>query len=259
MNTRNGVRFVFILILTLFVTSLSCSLVSATSRDLKLNPSEIHIREFFQGASMTITASVPPQALYIIEIKGESHAQELLRKGRRGGLWMNVGEVKVRAAPSLYLMLTSETGDLLKKDIGPDFGYAALKKVITFSGQLPKNVSDMLFEQFLKLKENQGLYGIFPGAIKVKGKGTEGQKIEGKVDLPCNITPGSYQVILSVVRDSKLLEQEITEFTVEMKGLPELLSTLAFEHALFYGCLAVIIAIVFGFLMGFVFGGKGAH
>ena len=259
MNTRDGVRFVFVSILALFIMSLSCSVVLATSRDLKLNPSEIHIREFFQGAPMTITATVPPQGLYIIEIKGESHAQELLRKGRRGGLWMNVGEVKVQSAPSMYLMLTSETGAALKKDMGSDFGYTAIKKAISFSGQLPKTGSDILFEQFLKLKETQGLYGIFPGAIKVKGTGTEGDKIEGKIDLPCNITPGAYQVILSVVKDNKLLEQEITEFTVEMKGLPKLLSSLAFEHALFYGSLAVIIAIVFGFLMGFIFGGKGAH
>ena len=259
MNTRNGVRFVFVSILALFIMSLSCSVVLATSRDLKLNPSEIHIREFFQGAPMTITATVPPQGLYIIEIKGESHAQELLRKGRRGGLWMNVGEVKVQSAPSMYLMLTSETGAALKKDMGSDFGYTAIKKAISFSGQLPKTGSDILFEQFLKLKETQGLYGIFPGAIKVKGTGTEGEKIEGKIDLPCHIAPGSYQVVLSVVKDNKLLEQGISDFTVEMKGLPKLLSSLAFEHALFYGSLAIIIAIVFGFLMGFVFGGKGAH
>ncbi len=259
MNKINGVRVGLILILACLLTSLAVPTAFAASRDLRLTPSEIHIRETFQGAPMSITATVPPQSLSIIEIKGESHKQELLRKGRRGGLWMNVGEVEVQAAPSMYLMLTNESGAILKKDIGANFGYAALKKIILFSGELPKAGANVLFEQFLQLKESEGLYGIFPGAIKVKETNSEGAKIEGNINLPSNIAPGTYQVVLSVVKDEKLLEQEITEFTVEMKGLPKLLSSLAFEHALLYGSLAVIIAIVCGFLMGFVFGGKGAH
>ena len=96
MITRHGVRFVFASITAVFIMSLSYSLALASLLDLKLDPSEIHIREFFQGAPMTITATAPPKSLYVIEIKGESHALELLRKGRRGGLWMNVGQVKVQ-------------------------------------------------------------------------------------------------------------------------------------------------------------------
>ena len=138
MNKINGVRVGLILILACLLTSLAVPTAFAASRDLRLTPSEIHIRETFQGAPMSITATVPPQSLSIIEIKGESHKQELLRKGRRGGLWMNVGEVEVQAAPSMYLMLTNESGAILKKDIGANFGYAALKKIILFSGELPK-------------------------------------------------------------------------------------------------------------------------
>jgi Putative transmembrane protein (Alph_Pro_TM) len=259
MNKINGVRIGLVFILACLLTNLAVPTAFAVSRDLRLTPSEIHIRETFQGAPMSITATVPPQSLSIIEIKGESHKLELLRKGRRGGLWMNVGEVNVQAAPSMYLMLTNESGAILKKDLGANFGYAALKNIIRFSGKLPKTGTDVLFEQFLQLKESEGLYGIFPGAIKVNETNSEGVKIEGNINLPSNIAPGTYQVVLSVVKDEKLLEQEITEFTVEMKGLPKLLSSLAFEHALLYGSLAVIIAIVSGFLMGFVFGGKGAH
>ena len=30
-----------------------------------------------------------------------------MRKGRRGPLWMNVGEIKVQDAPSLYLVMST--------------------------------------------------------------------------------------------------------------------------------------------------------
>ena len=49
------------------------------------------------------------------------------------------------------------------------------------------------------------------------------------------------------------------EFHVAMKGLPRILSSLAYRHGVIYGLLAVLIAIVTGFAMGFIFKGKGAH
>jgi len=49
----------------------------------------------------------------VIEITGQTAAEHLMRKGRRSGLWMNVGEVEVEGAPSLYLA-ASTTAPLLK-------------------------------------------------------------------------------------------------------------------------------------------------
>ena len=39
----------------------------------------------------------------MVEITGPTAAEHLMRKGRRGGLWMNVGELEVQGAPSVYL------------------------------------------------------------------------------------------------------------------------------------------------------------
>lgn len=259
MKTRNSVRVAYVVVFGFLLIGLLCSTVSAVSLDIKLQPPEIKIGETFRGAPMSIMATVPPENLYIIEIKGESHTHNLLRKGRVAGLWMNVGEIKVQAAPSMYLALTNKSGPSLDKELGTSFGYASLKKTIHFLGKADKSERDLLLDQFLKLKKSQGLYNIFPGAIRVKETGTEGSKIQANVNLPCNIAPGSYQVVLSVVKDNKLIEQEITEFQVKLTGLPKVLSSMAFEQPLLYGSLAVIIAIVCGFLMGFIFGGKGAH
>ncbi|MCX5872608.1 MAG: TIGR02186 family protein [Deltaproteobacteria bacterium] len=259
MNIHNSAQRYLALSLAVFLTGFVSATALASSRDLMVTPSEVHIRETFQGASISISATVPKQSLSILEIKGESHPLRLLRKGRRGGLWMNVGEVQVKAAPSLYLMLTSGSGDFLQKDIGADFGYPALKKTVQFSGKTPKSGTDVLFEQFLKLKESEGLYGIFPGAIHVKETGVEEDRIQSDAHLPTNIAPGTYQVALSIVKDGKLLEQQITKFTVKMSGLPQLLLSMALEHSMLYGSLAVVIAILSGFIMGFVFKSKSAH
>jgi uncharacterized membrane protein YraQ (UPF0718 family) len=44
-----------------------------------------------------------------------------------------------------------------------------------------------------------------------------------------------------------------------MVGFPAWLAALAYEHGAAYGVLAVVIAIVTGFAMGFIFKGGGGH
>jgi hypothetical protein len=44
-----------------------------------------------------------------------------------------------------------------------------------------------------------------------------------------------------------------------MVGFPAMLTTLAYEHGATYGILAVIIAIMTGFAIGFLFKGGGGH
>ncbi len=233
-------------------------LFAETPLVLRVTPDYLHVRETFQGASVNVSAKIPKGAAAVIEVKGVAHDVHLLRKGRRGGLWMNVGDVQVHKAPSLYLLMSTDAGLPSRSDVDSPWGYGALRKTIQFSGSVPKGGPDALFEQLLRLKESEGLYGVFPGTLKLAQAGDHGT-VQGSINLPSNIAPGNYQILLSVLNSGKLLDQKSVDFSVEMKGLPALFASLAHQHALAYGLLAVGIAIVTGFVMGFVFKGKAAH
>ncbi len=234
------------------------SLFAATPLDFRVTPDYLHVRESFQGASVNVSAEIPKGASAVIEVKGRTHDVHLLRKGRRGGLWMNVGDVHVRKAPSLYLMMSTDAGIPGRSDVDAPWGYSALRKTVQFEGSVPKGGPAVLFEQLVRLKESQGLYGVFPGALKLTQTGDHAT-VQGTIRLPSNIAPGNYQILVSVLNSGKLLAQKSVDFPVEMKGLPALFDTLAHQHALLYGLLAVSIAILTGFVMGFVFKGKAAH
>ena len=77
--------------------------------------------------------------------------------------------------------------------------------------------------------------------------------------LPTNTRPGTYKVCLSVIQDGKVVSHACTDLTVAMVGFPALLASLAYQHGAAYGVLAVVIAIVTGFAMGFLFKGGGGH
>jgi hypothetical protein len=233
------------------------SVATCAVEKLKVSPSSLAISEFFDGSGITVSAAIPKGEDAIIEFRGPALKDKLMRKGRRGGLWMNVGEVDVEDAPSLYLFLSTDKKVLSSSN--SEWGYPALQKQVKFSSSKPGEESSELFQQFLKLKEHGGLYGVYPGSIRVLAASGDRSAIEGRLQLPGKISPGNYQICLYVLNKGSLADKKCVDFPVTMEGLPSILASLAHSHATLYGLLAVFIAIVTGFVTGFVFKGKGAH
>jgi Putative transmembrane protein (Alph_Pro_TM) len=226
---------------------------------LAIEPRRLPITESFHGGRVSVSAEIPKGSQAVLEFKGPAHPTELVLKGRRWGLWMSVGELTVDHAPSLYLVTSTDPKLASKKGPEDRWGYGALREQVKFSGKIPKAGEAFLFEQFLKLKESQGLYGIFPGALKVVDTHGQVVRVEGHFTLPGNIRPETYQVNLCVLNNGKIVERRSAEFPVEMKRLAAFLVTLAYQHGTLYGLLAVFTAMATGFLMGHLFKSKRAH
>ncbi len=232
---------------------------AASPSNLQVLPNGLGVGESFQGAEIKVSAEVPAGSNAVVEFRGDAHEDRLLRKGRRGGLWMNVGEVTVINAPSLYLAMSTDPALVSNQDSESQWGYQALRKQMKFSGAIPKAGKDKLFQEFIKLKESEGLYRVLPGALKVAPTSADHARVEGQFWLPDKIPPANYKIHFLVLNNGKVVDEKTTGFPVEMQGMPAVLTALAFDHATIYGLLAVTIAILAGFIMGFAFKGKGAH
>jgi hypothetical protein len=230
----------------------------ATAADLLLSPSRINIGTFFDGAQVSLEAEIPSGAEAVVEVVGTIGHQALRRKGRRGGLWMSVGEIQIDHTPNLYLVMSSSPQIPALTGQASPWGFAALASRSQFSGALDSQEKERFFQEFIKLKESEGLFDTLPGVLKIKNSGG-GERVTGSFLLPAKVTPGSYQVRLSVVQDGTLLEQQTETIQVNMVGFPAMLASLAFEHGALYGLMAVAIAIATGFIMGFLFKDKAGH
>jgi Putative transmembrane protein (Alph_Pro_TM) len=231
----------------------------AASPEFQLVPRVLEIGAFFQGEAVTVTGSIPAGTEAIVEVLGRTGHETLMRKGRRGGLWMNVGEMDIKGAPSLYLVMSTSPDLLSASEAEVPWGFPAIKRHITLAGDLKANEQAEFQAQFLDLKESEGLYAALPGALKVSRAEGGRASLRGTFHLPANVKPDTYKVCLSVIRQGQVLDKQCNDFTVKMVGFPSLLSTLAYEHGAFYGILAVVIAIFTGFSMGYLFKGGGGH
>ena len=77
--------------------------------------------------------------------------------------------------------------------------------------------------------------------------------------LPATVKPGVYPVCLTVIQADKVVAKKCTDLKVAMVSFPAMLAAMAYNHSAAYGILAILIAIVTGFAMGYIFKGGGAH
>ncbi len=257
MRTSSAFPWMIISTALMLVALNAPSHAMAASQDIHVVPNKVHISALFRKATVSVSGNIPKNACATVELDGPAQDAHLVRKGRRGGLWMTVGEMTVHGAPSVYMWLSSPNSAACENP-PTSAGYESLKKSIEFKGDLPKQSVATVFDQFVKLKEAQGLYGVFPKGLKVVESGDHAS-VEGHFTLPESIVPGHYRVVLSATNNGKIVERESADLFVDMTGIPALLRTLAFHHAVWYGLAAVIIAILTGYIMGLLFTSKSAH
>jgi hypothetical protein len=233
--------------------------VRAESATLQVSPDVVEINSFYQGRNVAVTGTLPEGLGAVVEVMGPTTQQHFMRKGRRGPLWMNVGEISVTGVPSLYLVLSSAADLLAGSRINAAWGFPALIQQISLTGDVQENEQDKFKHQFLELKESEQLYGAWPGGLKLSPAGDGRQKVTGKFWLPSNIKVDTYKVCLTTVKEGQAVDRVCTDLPVQMVGFPAFFMTMAYQHAALYGLLAVLIAIVVGFIMGYLFKGGGGH
>jgi hypothetical protein len=231
----------------------------AADPGLKISPSTVQIGTFFNGQSVTVSGTIPAGAQAVLEVIGSSAEEHFMRKGRRGPLWMNVGEIKVQDAPSLYLVMSTAKELLTAAPPTATWGYRALENRIVFSGKIEPAERQEFLKQFIELKESEQIYASWPGDLKVAAVSGGASPVTASFPLPTNIRPGAYKVCLSVIADGKVVSNTCADLTVEMVGFPAMMAKLAYEHGAAYGVLAVVLAFVVGFALGFLFKGGGGH
>ncbi len=225
----------------------------AASSKLLVEPDLVRVRAFYNGATVNLSAEIPRGCSVIVEVTGRDIEEAVVEKVRRFGLWMNGGQIIVKGAPSLYLAMSNDPAPTTGAGVHSLWGYEPLKKRVSFSGHIKENEIDKLFKEFLQLKENLQLYGIFPGVLKISPSSGTRSTVQGSFELPSNVPPGSYQVSLSVTEKGQLLFRESVPLKVVMVGFPKFIFFMAKKHAVVYGLFAIAIAAMAGLAVGLVF------
>ena len=235
----------------------------AVTTGLSLEPSEVRAGMFFDGATFRVSALVPEGMAITISCVGNSESVTLNRKGKAFGIiWMNVGEVEFDNAPDLYLLhTTEELNDIAESSLLETLGvgYAALENQVTVKGAEGEEVR--FFREFVSLKESDGLYSFSEGAVEEEAVADGSVRVSTDLHLSPKTPPGEFQILIHGFHEGSGTLLGTAPLRVEQVGMAASIRTLAIEHGLSYGILAVVVAISVGLLTGVLFGlgTKKAH
>ena len=221
--------------------------------DLTVKPKVVRITSFFSGVRMHFTADIPPDTQAVLRIRGKRIESELMRKAQLWELWLNSGEVDIGNTPGLYIVLSSDPRLLSPSADNYPWGYAALEREARFRGRIKASEDLFVFNEFVRLKEKDELYHLYPGGLTITPIGDGRRQVRAEVPLPSRLKPGLYRVALWIVRNGRTTDRLDASFEVRREGVTKFLNALAMKHGVFYGFLAVALAMVVGMLTGFVF------
>ena len=233
--------------------------------ELTIDPSEVKAGMFFDGASVHVSVVVPGEMGIAMSLVGTEAPVTLNRKGKALGLiWMNVGEVEVSGAPNLYLLNTSASlHDLglpmIRDAVG--VGYESLEDRVSLEVPDGPQGGEDLFGEFVSLKESDGLYTQIEGAVTTERRSDGTVLAETVFDLPPKTPAGAYRILVHGFSGGEGLLLGSGAVRLEQVGVAASIRSLAYDHGLAYGILAVVVAIVVGLLTGVLFGlgSKKAH
>ena len=220
---------------------------------VKLSPNLVEIGVFFGGTTVSLEGQAPASSQVAVVMQGPLQESRFKRKEHTLGLfWMNHGEVIFRRIPSVYLVYTSTGVSPQMAQVG-NFGYRAVEHTAQI---IPVQDEDFLFGEFVKLKEEAGLYTWQKGKVRLDSTG----HFQTTLFIAPRMPIGEYHLRVLALGQGKLLAERGLTLRVRETKILEQLSNLARNHGLLYGILAVLAAIGAGLLMDLIFGTKkGLH
>ncbi len=252
-------HFLFFLVAAAGLLIVSPGCFAAGSLELKLATDTINITTFYNGTTLEVSGSAPADTEVVLEVSGAKKDVHLKEKGKvLGVLWMNKTDVSLENAPANYMIYTPDTpvDKLLNTETG--IGYQALVKDIVINPATEDKA--FIFGEYVKLMEKSGVYGIYPGAVKYGPTKGGTRTFSATLVIAPKMSAGTYLVRGFALRNGTVADRTDKELTVRLQGFPAMIYSLAYDHSLLFGIMAVVIAIGAGLGIGALFkGGGGAH
>jgi uncharacterized protein (TIGR02186 family) len=212
----------------------------------------IAITTGFSGASVVLFGATEGRGDIITVVRGPEREMTVWRKGKVAGIWVNAEAVVFGNVPSFYAVAASRPVDEI---IAP--GPAALYRIGTGNLRLQTKSPATPDEAarfgaaLVAEQKREGLFAADPVKIAFLGE----RLFRTTIGFPANVPTGTYIVEVFLVRDRDVVSGQTTPLVVSKVGLDAAVSDFATRQSAAYGAIAVVTAIVAGWLASLPFRG----
>jgi len=210
----------------------------------------IGISTGFTGANVLLFGATDGEGDVIVLVRSPDSRVVVRRKSRVAGIWINTDELTFDDAPGFYQVAASgPVADILPARL-LETNQIGVDNIVFKPHEFLSPSEEQVFrEALVRNKQRSGLYGESVGDVSIQG----GRLFRTRLELPANVPTGEYTVTVLLVDNREVVSRSTRQLSVRKVGIEAKVTEFAFEQSLWYGILAVLIALIAGWFAGFVF------
>jgi uncharacterized protein (TIGR02186 family) len=182
----------------------------------------------------------------VVVVRGPEGAQTLHRKAKVAGIWMNTAQLTFERVPSFYAVASTRPLDEIAADTvlaANGIGLAHLDFDLP-AAKAAGPVREAWRQGLIRAKQREGLYVREAGAVSLIGE----TLFRSRIYFPTNVPTGLYQAQVYLFRGGQVASAQVIPLSVSKVGLEAEIFDFAHDQAGAYGLIAVLLALVAGWL-----------
>ena len=238
----------------LLVLSLLCwgSAASAEGLVADLTSHLIAITTGFTGASVVLFGATDGPGDVIVAVRGPEREMTVRRKSRVAGIWVNTQQVTFANLPSFYAVAASRPmADILSPAAAAFYRLGVANLKLAAATPAPSVVVDAFRTALERTQQEAGLFVDRMGKVDFLGE----RLFRTTITFPANVPTGTYLVEVFLVRDKDIVSGQTTPLVVSKVGVDAAVFEFSARQPGFYGAIAVLTAVVAGWLASLPFRG----
>ncbi len=212
----------------------------------------IAITTAFVGTDVVLFGTSDGAHDIVVTVQGPRGSQNVRRKSRVAGIWINRERLAFDQVPSYYAVASSGPLDQIAlPDVQArlEFGTDKLKLRPIDAAGLDIGEIATFQDALVRNKQRQGLYSVKPAPVNFVGP----RLFRATLHFPANVAPGIYQVQVFELKGGQVTDAQRSALVISKIGVEADVFDFAHQQSLLYGLMAVALSATLGWLAGVVF------
>ncbi len=219
---------------------------------------QVEIRYSFSGAELLLFGAIvypggrpEPGTDVAVVLKGPLEPIVVREKQKVLGIWMNVGRVRFRSAPSFYAVASSRPlAQLIDERTASIYELGLDNRELSPGGGVPAEVLRRFEHGLIDLRIRRQLYAEYPRGVEI----SQGVLYRARINIPAQVPVGTYVAETFLIRDGRVLAGAAREIRIEKLGFERFVAEAAEHWSFAYGIVAVAISLALGWGASAAFG-----
>lgn len=238
----------------LFVAALLLYAAPAPAQGLvaDLTTHLIAITTGFTGASVVLFGATDGPGDVVVTVRGPEREMTVRRKERVAGIWVNIRQMSFAKVPSFYAVAASRPiEELMSPATASLYRLGVHNLKLEPVGAAPTAAVGAFRAALEHAQQRAGLFVTRMGKVDFLGE----RLFRSTISFPSNVPTGTYLVEVFLVREKDIVSGQTTPLVVSKVGIDAEVSEFSYRQPGFYGAIAVLTAMVAGWLASLPFRG----